>query len=49
MTPIDIAFLTDATGSETDTYTYDAWGYLVGRTGATSNTRLFSGKNSTRT
>jgi RHS repeat-associated protein len=39
-----IAFLTDATGNETDTYTYDAWGNLIGRTGSTSNTRLFAGE-----
>lgn len=40
----NIAFLTDATGTETDAYTYDAWGNLVGRTGSTSNTRLFAGE-----
>jgi len=35
---------THATGTETDTYTYDAWGNLVERTGSTSNTRLFVGE-----
>lgn len=40
----NVAFLTDATGSETDTYTYDAWGNLVGRTGSTFSTRLFVGE-----
>ena len=38
------AFLTDGSGTVTDTYTYDAWGNLVGRTGATSNTRLYAGE-----
>jgi RHS repeat-associated protein len=28
----------------TDTYTYDAWGNLIGRTGSTANTRLFLGE-----
>jgi RHS repeat-associated protein len=40
----NIGFLTDGTGAETDTYTYDAWGNLVGRTGSTLNTRLFAGE-----
>src|SRR6185437_9600402 len=40
----NIAFLTDATGAETDTYQYDAWGNLIRRTGSTSNTRLFAGE-----
>jgi RHS repeat-associated protein len=40
----NVAFLADAAGNLTDTYTYDAWGNLIGRTGSTSNTRLFSGQ-----
>jgi RHS repeat-associated protein len=39
----NVAFLTDVTGSETDTYAYDAWGNLVGRIGITPNTRLYTG------
>jgi RHS repeat-associated protein len=39
----NIAFLTDASGNVTDTYTYDAWGNLIARTGTTPNTRLFAG------
>jgi len=45
----NIAFLTDATGAETDTYAYDAWGNLVGRSGSTPNTRLYDEKSSTAT
>ncbi len=40
----NIGFLTDTTGNVTDTYTYDAWGNVVARTGTTSNTRLYSGE-----
>ncbi len=40
----NISFLTDGTGAETDTYTYDAWGNLVARTGSTVSTRLFAGE-----
>jgi RHS repeat-associated protein len=40
----NIGFLADATGAVTDTYTYDAWGNLIGRTGSVSNTRLFAGE-----
>ena len=29
----NIGFLTDGTGAETDTYTYDGWGNLVASTG----------------
>jgi len=29
---------------ETDTYTYDAWGNLIGRTGSTLNARLYDGE-----
>jgi RHS repeat-associated protein len=36
-----IAFLTDSTGAETDTYTYDAWGNLISRVGNTPNDRFF--------
>ena len=37
-------FLTDGAGAVTDTYTYDAFGNLIGRTGATPNDYLFSGE-----
>jgi RHS repeat-associated protein len=40
----NIRFLTDASGAETDSYDYDAWGNLVGRTGGRSNTRLYAGE-----
>jgi RHS repeat-associated protein len=40
----NVTFLTDATGAVTDTYDYDAWGNLVGRTGTTSNNRLYTGE-----
>ncbi len=39
-----ITFLSDATGAVTDTYTYDGWGNLVASTGATVNTRLYTGQ-----
>jgi RHS repeat-associated protein len=40
----NIAFLTDATGAQTDTYVYDAWGNLIGKNGSTPNTRLYAGE-----
>jgi RHS repeat-associated protein len=40
----NIAFLTDATGAITDTYTYDGWGNLVPSTGSTVNTHLYAGQ-----
>ena len=40
----NIAFLTDAAGSLTDTYDYDAWGNLVASTGSTVKNRLFAGE-----
>jgi RHS repeat-associated protein len=40
----NIAFLSDAAGAVTDTYDYDAWGILVAMTGATRNSRLYSGE-----
>ena len=40
----NVAFLTDISGTVTDTYKYDAWGNLVGRTGSTSNTRFYVGE-----
>ena len=40
----NIAFLTDASGAETDTYNYDAWGNLVGGSGTTPNKRLYAGE-----
>ena len=39
-----MTFLTDAKGSVTDTYTYDAWGNVIGRTGDTQNGYLFQGQ-----
>jgi RHS repeat-associated protein len=36
--------LTDSAGSVTDTYTYDAFGNLLARTGATPNNMLFAGE-----
>lgn len=39
-----VRFLTDASGSVTDTYTYDAFGTLIGRTGATPNEYLYAGE-----
>ena len=36
--------LTDGTGNATDTYTYDAFGKLAGRTGNTPNSYLFTGE-----
>jgi RHS repeat-associated protein len=40
-----IFLLTDAGGVETDTYTYDAWGNLIGRAGSASNSHLFAGED----
>jgi RHS repeat-associated protein len=40
----NITFLTDAGGAITDSYDYDAWGMLVASTGATPNTRLYTGE-----
>jgi len=39
-----VRFLTDSTGAVTDTYTYDAFGTLVERTGATPNEYLYAGE-----
>jgi RHS repeat-associated protein len=39
-----VRFLTDSTGAVTDTYTYDAFGTLISRHGATSNNYLFAGE-----
>jgi RHS repeat-associated protein len=36
--------LTDATGGLTDSYTYDAFGNLLGSSGSTSNSYLFAGE-----
>jgi RHS repeat-associated protein len=36
--------LTDSAGSVTDTYTYDAYGNLLTRTGTTPNERLYNGE-----
>jgi RHS repeat-associated protein len=39
-----VRFLTDANGTVTDTYTYDAFGTLVASTGSTPNEYLFTGE-----
>ncbi len=36
--------LTDASGAVTDSYTYDAFGNLIGRTGTTPNEYLYAGE-----
>ena len=40
----NIRFLTDASGAETDSYDYDAWGNLVANMGSTPNSRLYVGE-----
>jgi RHS repeat-associated protein len=39
-----VRYLTDAVGAVTDTYTYDAFGTLLARTGATPNEHLYAGE-----
>lgn len=39
-----VRFLTDTSAAVTDTYTYDAFGNLISRTGTTSNDYLYSGE-----
>lgn len=39
-----VRYLTDAGGAVTDTYTYDAFGNLIARTGATPNDYLYAGQ-----
>jgi RHS repeat-associated protein len=39
-----VRYLTDPSGAVTDTYTYDAFGALLSRTGTTSNEYLFAGE-----
>ena len=39
-----VQFLTDAAGTKTDSYDYDAFGSLIGMTGSTSNPYLFTGE-----
>jgi len=39
-----VRFLTDSAGAVTDTYTYDAFGNLIERTGSTPNDYLYSGE-----
>jgi len=39
-----VRYLTDVAGAVTDTYTYDAFGNLIGRTGATPNEHLYAGE-----
>jgi RHS repeat-associated protein len=40
----NVTFLTDSTGAVTDEYNYDAWGNVVSKTGATVNSRLYTGE-----
>jgi RHS repeat-associated protein len=40
----NIAFLADLAGGVADTYSYDAWGNLLGQSGSTPNTRLYDGE-----
>jgi RHS repeat-associated protein len=39
-----VRYLTDAAGAVTDTYTYDAFGTITGRTGTTPNDYLYAGE-----
>ncbi len=39
-----VRYLTDDSGSVTDTYTYDAFGILIARTGSTPNDYLYAGE-----
>ena len=39
-----VVLLTDGTGAVTDTWEYDAFGTVIGRTGTTANTILYSGE-----
>jgi len=39
-----VRFLTDTNGNITDTYTYDAYGNLIGQTGSTPNNYLYGGQ-----
>ena len=39
-----VRYLTDASGAVTDTYTYDAFGTLLSRTGTTANDYLYAGE-----
>ena len=39
-----VRFLTDASGTITDTYTYDAFGNIINRNGTTPNNYLYSGE-----
>ncbi|HYG36918.1 MAG TPA: RHS repeat-associated core domain-containing protein, partial [Clostridia bacterium] len=40
----NVRYLSDAVGQVTDTFDYDAFGSLVGRSGTTPTTRLFTGE-----
>jgi RHS repeat-associated protein len=40
----DVRFLTDSTGTVTDTYDYDAWGNVVSSTGTTANVYRYQGE-----
>jgi RHS repeat-associated protein len=42
--PGNVTFLTDASGSITDTYDYDAWGILLASVGTTPNSRRYAGE-----
>jgi RHS repeat-associated protein len=39
-----VRYLTDTAGSVTDTYTFDAFGHLIARTGTTPNDYLYTGE-----
>lgn len=41
----DVRFLSDATGAVTDTYSYDAWGNQLTKTGDTTNEYLYNGES----
>ncbi len=40
----NVRFLTSSAGAVTDTFQYDAFGVLIGRTGSTANSFLYSGE-----
>src|SRR5205085_8395605 len=40
----NVRFLTNSAGAVTDTFDYDAYGNLIGRTGTTANNYLYRGQ-----